>query len=96
MELTLDKLTKEVIGKTISAFDSWSGHLERFIIGEIAFKIDGFVRIYPKDDKRNSTFHTYIEIKRDVFERLVENNKAVGSTMIDGCVAQNVYDLILE
>lgn len=93
MELTLDKLIKDVIGKTIFAFDSWSGDHVYFIIGEIAFKINGFVRIVPKNKKQTAAFHPYIEIKREVFEKLVENNKAVDATMIDGCIVQKNYEL---
>lgn len=94
MELTLDKLIKDVIGKTIFAFDSWSGDHVYFIIGEIAFKINGFVRIVPKNKKQTAAFHPYIEIERDVFEKLVENKKAVDSTTIDGCLVQKKYELM--
>lgn len=93
MEITLEKLTRDVIGKHISAVDIWEGDRAYFIIGEIAFKIDGFVRIVPKNKKETAAFHPYIEIKREVFDKLVENKKAVDATMIDGCVVQWIYEL---
>ena len=93
MELTLDKLTKEVIGKKIYAFETWNGENISFVICEISFKNNGRVYIKPKENENVSYWYNYISMKREVFIQLVENNNAVDSTTIDGCVVQKVYEL---
>ena len=93
MELTLDKLTKEVIGKTIFAFDTWNGENISFVICEISFKNNGCVYIKPRENEKVSAWYNYISMKQEVFLQLVENNNAVDSTTIDGCVVKKVYEL---
>lgn len=93
MELTLDKLTKEVIGKKIYAFNTWNGENISFVIFEISFKNNECVYIKPKEKEKVSAWYNYISMKREVFLQLVENNKAVDATMIDGCIVQNNYEL---
>lgn len=93
MEITLEKLTRDVIGKRVSATDTWYGDYTSFEIEEVAFKLNGMVRIMPKDKSESLAFHTFIELKREIFEKLIENKNAVDSTMIDGCLVQKMYEL---
>lgn len=93
LNMEINQAIESLIGKTISAFDTWNNDYFSFNIGEITFISNGHVRLVAVKDTSVPWFHHSVEMKKNAFEKLVLNGKSVDSQIIEGCIIQQVYEL---